>query len=75
MAAVKSVPELLNHLDKLGVTRVFMDLSIAEAQRPAHLQLLQAAMQSGDKRWKLSFEVSVMRVWWEKGPMLVFQRS
>jgi hypothetical protein len=75
VAAVNNVPELLDHLDKLGVTRVFVDLSIAESQRPAHLQLLLAAMQSGDKRWKLSFEESVMRVWWEKGPMLVFQRS
>jgi 4-amino-4-deoxy-L-arabinose transferase-like glycosyltransferase len=75
VVAVGSVPDLLNHLDKLGVTRVFVDLSIAEAQRPAHLQLLLAAMQSGDNRWKLSFEEQVMRVWWEKGTMLVYRRS
>ncbi|MCF7787325.1 MAG: hypothetical protein K9N47_14450 [Prosthecobacter sp.] len=75
VAAVGSVPELLAHLDKAGITRVFVDLSIPEAQRPAHLQLLLAAMQSGDQRWKLSFEEPVMRVWWEKGTMLVYQRS
>lgn len=75
VAAVGSVPELLAHLDKAGITRVFVDLSIPEAQRPAHLQLLLAAMQSGDPRWKLSFEEPVMRVWWEKGTMLVYQRS
>jgi len=73
--AVSSVPELLDHLDKTGVTRVFVDLSIPEAQRPAHLRLLLAAMQSGDSRWKLSFEMPVMRVWWEKGLLLVYQHS
>lgn len=75
VTAVGSVPELLDHLDKAGITRVFVDLSIPEAQRPAHLKLLLSAMQSGDARWKPSFEQPVMRVWWENGTMLVYERS
>ncbi len=73
--AVGSVPELLNHLDKLGVTRVFADPSVPpQEQHPAHLQLLIDAMRSGDPRWKLSFEEPVRRSWWEKGTLLVYER-
>lgn len=72
--AVDSVPGLLSRLDHLGVSRTFVDLSVPQDQRPAHLQLLMKAMQSGDPRWKLSFEEPVRRSWWETGTMLVYER-
>ena len=74
-ARVSTVPELLDHLDKLGVRRVFVDMSAPKELRPPHLQLLLDAMQSGDRRWSLSFEQPSTHTWWQKGPLLVYQRS
>lgn len=74
-AKVSTVPELLNHLDKLGVSRVFVDLSAPKELRPPHLQLLLDAMQSGDPRWKPAFEEPATHTWWQKGPLMVFMRS
>lgn len=74
-AKVSTVPELLSHLDKLGVSRVFVDLSAPKELRPPHLQLLLDAMQSGDPRWKPAFEEPATHTWWQKGPLMVFMRS
>lgn len=74
-AKVSTVHELLNHLDKLGVSRVFVDLSAPKELRPPHLQLLLDAMQSGDPRWKPAFEEPATHTWWQKGPLMVFMRS
>jgi len=71
----KTEAEMLALLDKENVTRVFVDLSLPEPQRPAHLQLLLSTMQSGDPRWKPSFEEPVTRDARKKGTLLVYQRS
>ncbi len=65
---------ILHHLDKLQVSRVFVDLSGPAAKRLPHEQLLHAAMQSATDPWKLDFEQSITRRHGETGVLRVYQR-
>ncbi|MEZ5384388.1 MAG: hypothetical protein R3F13_02610 [Prosthecobacter sp.] len=65
---------MLQHLDKLKVSRVFVDMSVPAAKRLPHEQLLYAAMQSADDRWALDFEQPITRRPSEAGVLRVYQR-
>lgn len=66
---------LLEHLDKLRVSRVFVDLSGAVAKRLPHEKLLQSAMQSANDRWTIDFEQTITRRLGETGTLLVYKRT
>ena len=66
---------LLNHLDKLHVSRVFVDLSGPVAKRLPHEKLLHAAMESADNHWTLDFEQPITRRPGETGTLLVYKRT
>ncbi|MFZ2281599.1 MAG: hypothetical protein WAW39_27625 [Prosthecobacter sp.] len=74
-SAFVSTAQLLEQLDKLQVTRVFVDLSVPPDRQQPHEKLLLTAMQSADDRWHLAFEQSVFRWPWETGVLYVFQRN
>ncbi|WP_395733432.1 ArnT family glycosyltransferase [Prosthecobacter sp.] len=74
-AAFTKEADLLDHLDKLHVTRVFLDLSEPEDRRQPHEVQLLNAMNSASQRWRLDFEQPVTRVSWETGLMRVYQRT
>lgn len=74
-AAFASQDQLLDHLDKLRISRVFVDLSSpAERQQPHERQLL-AAINLAPDRWQLAFEQTVTRRPGETGVLRVYQRS
>lgn len=74
-AAFTTEADLLDHLDNLHVTRVFLDLSVPQDRQLAHeLQLLNA-MQSGNQRWQLDFEQPITRAPGETGMLRVYQRT
>jgi len=66
--------DLLNHLDKLQVNRVFLDLSLPKERRQPHELLLEKAMHSAGNRWKLDFEQIITRQYGESGNLLVYIR-
>ncbi|MBE7497007.1 MAG: glycosyltransferase family 39 protein [Verrucomicrobiaceae bacterium] len=65
---------LLAHLDRRGITRVFVDLSVPETMRKEHEKRLETALQAATDRWKLDFEQPVTREPGKQGRMLVFTR-
>ncbi len=65
---------ILQHLDKLQVNRVFVDLSGPADKRLPHEQMLHAAMQSARDRWVLDFEQTITRRPGETGRLLVYKR-
>ena len=73
--AFVSPGQLLEHLDKLQITRVFLDLSVTQEQQQPHQRLLFTAMKSADDRWRPAFEQPVFRQPWETGVLHVFQRN
>jgi hypothetical protein len=69
-----SPASLLNHLDELKVTRVFLDLSMPENARKEHEKRLLAALETAPKLWQLEHEQIVSREPWLKGRLLVYRR-
>jgi hypothetical protein len=67
--------QLLEHLDKLQITRVFVDLSVPQGLQQPHERLLFTTMKSAADRWHLAFEQSIYRRPWETGMLYVFQRN
>ncbi len=65
---------LLNHLDELKVTRVFLDLSMPENARKGHEKRLLAALETAPKLWQVEHEQIVSREPWLKGRLLVYRR-
>ncbi len=65
---------MLDHLDKLQVNRVFVDLSLPNDRRQPHELLLQKAMLSASGKWKLDFEQPITRQYGESGSLLVYIR-
>ncbi len=53
--------ELLAHLDKRGITQVFVDLSVPEKLTPPHEALLLQALRGDAARWALAHEEPVQR--------------
>jgi hypothetical protein len=73
--AVFNTPkDLLGHLDRLNITRVFVDLSVSANLRTTHEKLLEATLDGAKTAWVLDFEQAVARSPWEKGRMLVYKR-
>lgn len=66
--------QLLDHLDKLKITRVFVDLSAPPDRQQPHERQLLMAMQSANDRWHLDFEQPVTRRPGETGVLRVYQR-
>ena len=65
---------LLEHLDKLGIRRVFLDLSTAEAQRKPHELLLEHALSRFPERWAMDFSQTITRNRGSDGRLLVYKR-
>lgn len=74
-AAFVSTAQLLEQLDKLHITRVFVDLSVPPDRQQPHEQLLLTAMQSADDSWHLAFEQPVTRQPGKTGVLRVYQRN
>jgi 4-amino-4-deoxy-L-arabinose transferase-like glycosyltransferase len=72
--AFNTPKELLEHLDRLNITRVFLDQSMPTNQRTAHERLLEAALDGAKAAWALDFEQTVSRSPWENGRMRIYQR-
>jgi len=73
--AFGNTAELLEHLDQLQISRVFVDLSVPpDRQQPHELQLF-TAMQSANDRWQLAFEQPVIRRPGETGTLRVYRRT
>lgn len=73
--AFVSTTQLLDQLDKLQITRVFVDLSVPANRRQPHERQLLTAMQSAEGRWHLDFEQPVTRRPGETGVLRVYQRN
>lgn len=74
-AAFVSIAQLLEHLDKLQITRVFVDLSVPPEKQQPHERQLLTAMQLADGHWHLEFEQRVNRRTGEKGVLRVYERA
>lgn len=72
--AFGSSAELLQLLDKLQVTRVFLDLSVSEDRRQPHERQLLDSLQSASQDWRLEFEQPIHRKPGETGTLRVYQR-
>lgn len=66
---------MLDLLDKLKVTRVFLDLSVSSDLRREHELLLEKTLAGASGRWTLDFAQDVSRTWWIHGKLLVYKRS
>lgn len=66
--------QLLDHLDKMRITRVFVDLSAPPDRQQLHERQLLTAMQSANDRWHLDFEQQLTRRPGETGVLRVYQR-
>jgi hypothetical protein len=73
-AAFVNSDQLLDHLDKMKVTRVFVDLSTPPDRQQPHEHQLLTAMQSANDRWHLDFEQPITRRPGETGVLHVYQR-
>jgi hypothetical protein len=67
--------ELLEHLDKVQVSRVFVDLSVPPKRQSPHEHLLLQAMESAVGRWQLEIDQPITRRPAETGRLLVYQRK
>jgi 4-amino-4-deoxy-L-arabinose transferase-like glycosyltransferase len=72
--AFDNADSLLAHLDKRGITCVFLDLSAPESQRKAHEKLLQKSLDHSKAAWALVFEQPVIRSPGQNGWMRVYKR-
>lgn len=72
--AFVSTEQLLEHLDKLQISRVFVDLSVPPDRQQPHENLLFTAMRSANDRWHLAFEQPVTRQPGETGMLQVYRR-
>jgi hypothetical protein len=73
-AAFNTPKDVLGHLDRLNITRVFLDLSMPANQRMLHEQLLETALDEAKASWALDFEQPVTRSPWENGKMRIYKR-
>jgi len=74
-SASQSPAQLLEKLDKLQISRVFVDLSVPAEQQQLHERQLLTAMQLAEGRWHLDFEQPVTRRTGAAGRLLVYQRT
>ena len=72
--AFNTPKELLEHLDRLKITRVFVDLSVPANQRKEHERLLEAALVNSHASWAMEFEQTVKRSPGLIGRMRVYKR-
>jgi hypothetical protein len=72
--AFNTPKELLEHLDRLKITRVFVDLSVPANQRKEHERLLEAALVNSHASWAMEFEQTVTRSPGLIGRMRVYKR-
>jgi hypothetical protein len=70
-----STAQLLDQLDKLQITRVFVDISVPPERQQPHERQLLTAMQLAEGRWHLDFEQPVTRRPGETGVLRVYQRA
>ncbi len=73
--AFLNTDQLLEKLDKLQVTRVFVDLSVPPDRQQPHERQLLTAMQLAEDSWHLAFEQSVTRRPGVTGVLSVYQRN
>lgn len=73
-AAFPDAESLLKHLDARGITRVFVDLSVADKDRKPHEKQLEEALAGATGQWKIQFEQAITRPTAPKGRMLVYER-
>jgi hypothetical protein len=73
-SAFNSTKDLLDHLRRLNITRVFVDLSVPSNLRTAHELLLETAMRDATATWMLDFEQPITRTAGKNGLMRVYRR-
>lgn len=73
-SAFNSTEDLLGHLRRLNITRVFVDLSVPSNLRTAHELLLETAMRDATATWMLDFEQPITRTAGKNGLMRVYRR-
>jgi 4-amino-4-deoxy-L-arabinose transferase-like glycosyltransferase len=73
-AAFEDAGALLEHLDRRGITRVFVDHSAPESARKDHERLLEAALDASKDRWTLDFEQPVKRSRLQAGHLRIYRR-
>jgi len=74
-AAFATEAEVLAHLDQIGVTWVFVDLSVPEKFRVPHMAQLEQALRSAPDIWTPVLTQPVTRQPGVTGQMLVFRRA
>lgn len=67
--------QLLDHLDQMKITRVFVDLSAPPERQLPHERQLLSAMKSANDRWNLDFEQPVTRRPGEMGVLRGYRRA
>lgn len=67
--------QLLDHLDKLQVKRVFLDLSVPASKRLQHELQIEKVLGASDGRWSLDFEQPVTRSPGIHGKLLIYKRT
>ena len=71
-----SASDLRKHLEKLGVSRVLVDLSLPAKDLRPHVTSVAAALREPGSGWALYFAQPVVRSSREQsGDLLVFQRE
>lgn len=73
-AAFRTSKEQLEHLERLNITRVFVDQSVPVNLRASHERLLEATLDDAKATWALDFEQTVTRSPWENGRMRIYKR-
>lgn len=74
LASFSTPRDLLEHLEHLNITRVFVDLSVPAGQRKEHERLLETALEESKDTWALDFEQTVTRSPGQNGLMRVYRR-
>lgn len=69
-----SPSSLLNRLDELKITRVFVDRSVPEAERKEHEKQLFDTLNASKAKWQLQEEQNVSRTFFQKGKLLIYKR-
>ncbi|MEQ1750402.1 MAG: hypothetical protein ABL974_13325, partial [Prosthecobacter sp.] len=71
--AFQNEEQLIDHLERLKIRRVFVDLSTTGNQRKEHERLLERALNKAPSRWTLDFNQKIIRSPNNSGMLLVYK--
>jgi hypothetical protein len=71
--AFQNEGQLLDHLERLKIRRVFLDLSTTGNQNKEHERLLERALNQAPDSWTLDFNQKIIRSPGQSGALLVYK--